>query len=126
MAVGYKLRRPECPTGFTWLPALAGIIYAQTEYIASTYLLYMHEGVTSWQAIVVHAAAAAAYLLTVERLRILHDFIQYPEYYLRRHLTLQLSALQLQIGVELRNSQREIWLESAAKCQRSGRKKAVK
>lgn len=24
MAVGYKLRRPECPTGFTWLPALAG------------------------------------------------------------------------------------------------------
>lgn len=84
----------------------------------------MHEGVTSWQPIVVHAAAA--YLLTVERLRILHDFIQYPEYYLRRHLTLQLSALQLQIGVELRNSQREIWLESAAKCQRSGRKKGSK
>lgn len=24
MAVGYKLRRPECPTGFTWLAALAG------------------------------------------------------------------------------------------------------
>lgn len=73
----------------------------------------MHEGVTSWQAIVVHAAAAAvAYLLTIERLRILHDFIQYPEYYLRRHLTLQLGALQLQIGVELRNSQRESWLES--------------
>lgn len=71
------------------------------------------KGVTSWQAIVVHAAAAAvAYLLTIERLRILHDFIQYPEYYLRRHLTLQLGALQLQIGVELRNSQRESWLES--------------
>lgn len=86
----------------------------------------MHEGVTSWQPMVVHAASAAAYLLTVERLRILHDFIQYPEYYLRRHLTLQLSALQLQIGVELRNSQREIWLESAAKCQRSGRKKGSK
>lgn len=84
----------------------------------------MHEGVTSWQPIVVHAAAA--YLLTVERLRILHDFIQYSEYYLRRHLTLQLSALQLQIGVELRNSQRENWLESAAKCQRSGRKKGSK
>lgn len=55
--------------------------------------------------IVVHSAAVA-YLLTVKRLRILHDFIQNPEYYLRRHLTLQLGALQLQIGVELRNIQK--------------------
>lgn len=115
---------PNAPLGSLGCLRWLGIIYAQTEYIASTYLLYMHEGVTSWQPMVVHAAAA--YLLTVERLRILHDFIQNPEYYLRRHLTLQLSALQLQIGVELRNSQRENWLESAAKCQRSGRKKAVK
>lgn len=83
----------------------------------------MHKGVTSWQPIVVHAAAAVAYLLTIERLRILHDFIQYPEYYLRRHLTLQLGALQLQIGVELRNSQRESWLESAAKCREVAEKR---
>lgn len=32
MAVGYKLRRPERPTGLTWLC----IIYAQAEYILPT------------------------------------------------------------------------------------------
>lgn len=49
--------------------------------------------------------SVSAYLLTVQGLRILHDFIQNAQYYLRRHLTLQLCAFQLQIGVELQNRQ---------------------
>lgn len=44
---------------------------------------------------------AGTYLLTVQGLGILHDFIQDAQYYLRGHLTLQLCAFQLQVGVEL-------------------------
>lgn len=47
----------------------------------------------SWQ--------TGTYLLTVQGLGILHDFIQDAQYNLRGHLALQLCAFQLQVGVEL-------------------------
>jgi len=53
-----------------------------------------HPGIpASWQ--------TGTYLLTVQGLGILHDFIQDAQYNLRGHLALQLCAFQLQVGVEL-------------------------
>lgn len=92
MAAGYKLWHPNAR-----LPLHMGSTYTCSNLCAIAVL----DPGSRHPDFRIPESLFPTYLLTVQGLSILHDFIQDAQYYLRGHLAFQLCAFQLQVGVEL-------------------------